>query len=43
MPPMVPPAAMKPNSRRLWSLLKTSARKPQNTETTKRLKIAPQT
>ena len=42
IPPMVPPAAMKPNSRRLCSLLNTSARKPQNTDTTKRLKTAAQ-
>jgi len=33
---------MKPKRRRLWALVNTSARKPQNTDTTKRLKIAPQ-
>lgn len=40
--PVLPPAAMKPYSRRAWSLRYRSAMKLQNTDTTKRLKTLTQ-
>ena len=43
MPPMVPPAAMKPNSRFAWAREKMSAMKVQNTEMISRLKVLTQT
>ncbi len=43
IPPKVPPTPMKPNSRLACSLLKRSAMKHQNTDTTNRLKTLIQT